>query len=81
MQKTTAPKTGFFVDWNGATRRIESPGAGMRCEVVPETLYGVPYFSVNVIDQDDFVTYEATYFETLEAVQAAGGTIDLIEES
>lgn len=70
---------GFFVDWNGDTRRVERPGAGFSCEVVERALDGSPYRSVDVIDACGFVTHEATYFESLEAVTAAGVAVNLTE--
>ena len=70
---------GFFVDWNGDTRRVERPGAGFICEVVERNLAGTPYRSVDVIDTCGFVTHEATYFESLEAVVAAGVFVNLTE--
>lgn len=70
---------GYFVDWNGDTRRVESPGAGMSCKVVPRLLDGVEYRSVDVVDAAGFVTHEATYFETLDELTAAGVTVNLTE--
>jgi hypothetical protein len=70
---------GYFVDWNGDTRRVERPGGGMSCRVVPRLLNGVEYLSVDVIDAGGFVAHEATYFKTLDDVQAAGVTVNLTE--
>lgn len=81
MQKTAAEETGYFVDWNGDTRQVAAPGTGLRCRVVLRAVNGTPYRSVDVIDGDNFVMHVATYFETLEAVQAAGVTLRLIEEA
>jgi len=64
---------GFFVDWDGKTRRTDAPGAGATCRVVERGHTGV-----DVIDADGFVIHEATYFPTLEAVAAAGVVIELV---
>jgi hypothetical protein len=81
MQKTVTGQTGYFVDWNGDTRRVEAPGTGLRCEVRLRAVNGTSYRSVEVIDGDDFVMHVATYFETLDAVQAAGVALRLLEET
>ncbi len=72
--KDATPVVGFFVDWDGNTRRIESPGDGFSCKVVRR----VDYTSVDVVDPAGFVCHEATYFRTLADVEAAGVTINLI---
>ena len=65
--------TGFFVDWDGKTRRVASPGAGLFCRVIERGHTGV-----DVIDADGFVIHEATYFATLEAVSSAGVAVELV---
>jgi len=65
--------TGFFVDWDGNTRRVEAPGEGMKCVVVDRGHKGV-----DVLDSQDFVIHEATFFPTLEAVAAAGVIVNLV---
>lgn len=65
--------TGFFVDWDGNTRRVEAPGSGYECIVVDRGHVGV-----DVLDGEGCVIHEATYFETLEAVAAAGVTVYLV---
>lgn len=65
---------GYFVDWNGDTRRVEAPGVGFTCKVVNKG----DYMGVDVIAHDGFVCHEATYFATLEAVEAAGVVVNLI---
>jgi hypothetical protein len=69
---------GFFVDWDGNIRRVEAPGAGMTCQVVERTLEGQPYLGVDVLDREGFVTHEATYFESLDALRAVGVTVNLL---
>jgi hypothetical protein len=69
---------GFFVDWDGNTRRVEAPGAGMSCQVVERKLNGQPYKGVDVLDREGFVTHEATYYESLDALRAVGVNINLI---
>lgn len=32
--ENTACRAGFFVDWDGNTRRTEAPGVGMSCTVM-----------------------------------------------
>lgn len=70
---------GFFVDWDGNTRRVEKPGPGLSCQVVECTLWGNPYKGVDVLDHEGFVTYEATYYETLDALRAVGVTVNLLD--
>jgi hypothetical protein len=65
--------TGFFVDWDGNTRRVGAPGDGLECQVVDRG-----YAAVDVLDSQGFVVHEATFFPTLEAVAAAGVIINLI---
>jgi hypothetical protein len=67
------PITGFFVDWNGDTRRTEQPGDQYECIVNEQT------WQVDVVDSDGGVVHEGRYFPTLEAVEAAGVTINLIQ--
>ncbi len=69
MQKTK----GFFVDWDGKTRRTDAPGSGLSCRIVERGHAGV-----DVIDADGFVIHEASFFPTLEAVTAAGVVVELI---
>ncbi len=66
--------TGFFVDWNGDTRRVESPGEGLTCNVVTRS----GYTGVDVIDAAGFVCHEATHFATLTDVEAAGVSVNLL---
>lgn len=71
------PLLGFFVDWDGGTRKVESPGEGIRCVVRLSTLQGIKYLSVDVVDSCDFVIHEATYFESLDALRSAGVVVRL----
>lgn len=64
---------GFFVDWNGDTRRTENPGPGYTCQVDLERNY------VDVIDGGGFVIFESSYFPTLESVATADIETKLIE--
>jgi hypothetical protein len=63
---------GYFVDWDGHTRTVEAPGAGMSCEIVERKLNGAPYKGVDVLDHEGFVIHEATHYETLDALRAVG---------
>lgn len=67
-------KTGFFVDWDGHTRRVEAPGDGLECQVLNKG----SYVGVDVLASDGCVIHEATYFPTLAAVQAAGVEVHLV---
>lgn len=67
-------RTGFFVDWDGNTRRVEAPGSGYTCLIVEKD----GYLGVDVLDPDGFVCHEATYYPTLEALEAVGVAINLI---
>lgn len=64
---------GFFVDWDGNTRRTEAPGPGMSCRVYDAD----DYRRVDVIDREGFVTYEAVYYPTVEAIQAVGVNVNM----
>jgi hypothetical protein len=63
---------GFFVDWNGDTRRTERPGDFFECIVDEQAAH------VDVVDSEGFVVHECSYFATLEAVETAGVTVNLI---
>lgn len=74
------PQSGFFVDWNGDTRRVESPGSGYSCSPVRTMMCeGEPYQAVDVIDSSGFVIHEAVYYPTLDALKAVGVVINLFE--
>lgn len=68
------PNTGFFVDWDGNTRRVEAPGAGYSCQVVQRA----DHLGVNVVDAEGFVCHEATHYSTLDALRAVGVTVILV---
>lgn len=70
------PTTGYFVDWDGFTRKIEAPGDGYSCNVVDQGHYK----RVDVIDPAGFVTHEATYFASLDAVRDVGCTVQMHDE-
>lgn len=65
--------TGFFVDWNGHTRKTDQPGDFFQCIVDEHAAH------VDVVDSEGFVVHECTYFPTLAAVEAAGVTVNLIQ--
>jgi hypothetical protein len=50
----------------------------MRCIVREMALAGEPYLGVDVVDSGDFVTYEATYFPTLESLAQMNITVRLV---
>lgn len=64
---------GFFVDWNGDTRPIASPGGTFECIVDVKRVH------VDVVDSQGFVVHECSYFPTLEAVEAAGVVVNLVQ--
>lgn len=74
------PVTGFFVDWNGDTRRMERPGLGYTCQLRRMAHDGQPYFAIDVLDSEGFVSHEAVYYPSLAALQAVGVSINLIEQ-
>lgn len=74
-KKTDMDKNGFFVDWNGDTRKVEAPGDGYSCEVVDCGAY----LRVDVLDSEGFVCHEATYYQTLDALKAVGVEVRLVE--
>ncbi|POR07978.1 hypothetical protein [Diaphorobacter sp. LR2014-1] len=72
--------SGFFVDWNGDTRRVECPGNGYTCSPVLDKLCeGKPYQAVDVLDTAGFVIHEAVYYPTLDALKAVGVVINLVQ--
>lgn len=68
-ERKNAMKSGFFVDWNGAVRRTEAPGADMTCHVEGT--------KVAVLDNDQTVTFEATYYTNIDAIMAIAPMADL----
>lgn len=79
LGKAVLVPDGFFVDWDGNTRRTEAPGPGMSCRVYDATgCDDEPYQRVDVIDREGFVTHEAVYYPSIEALQAVGVTIQLV---
>lgn len=62
--------TGFFVDWNGMVRRTEAPGDHYKCTV------DLPSGNVNVMQSDGCTVYDASYWPSLEAIEAAGITVE-----
>lgn len=64
---------GFFVDWNGDTRRTEQPWEHYEYIVDEQAAH------VDVVDSQGFVVHECSYFPTLEAVAAAGVSVKLIQ--
>lgn len=68
------------MDWNGDTRRVAHPGAGLSCSDVHEKQCdGKPYQAIDVIDSAGFVVHEAVYYPTLAALEAVGVNINLVE--
>lgn len=65
--------TGYFVDWNGDTRSTEQPGDCFECIVDEQAAH------VEVVDSQGFVVHVCTFFPTLEAVEAAGVSVNLIQ--
>lgn len=57
---------GFFVDWNGDTRQVSNPGAGLKC--VP----GVDARFIEVLGSDGGVIHEADLWLSLDDLKAAG---------
>ena len=66
---------GYFVDWDGNTRRVEAPGNGYTCEIVRKS----GRIDVDVVDPEGFVCHEAVYYPTIESLQAVGVTPTLVE--
>lgn len=65
---------GFFIDWDGNTRRTEAPGAPFTCQVDVATKHVV------VIDSQGFSVHECIYFQTLDEVRAADITVNLLPD-
>jgi len=72
--------SGFFVDWNGVTRRVDCPGNGYQCSpVLDKMCEGKTYQAVDVLDTSGFVIHEAVYYPTLDALKAVGVVINLVQ--
>lgn len=71
---------GYFVDWDGKTRSVDTPGFGLTCsQAIERGEVGKPSWkSLFVIGSDGGVIYEAVYYQTLEAIKAVGVVVDLI---
>lgn len=67
-----AKAVGFFVDWDGNTRRTEAPGDGYECNV------DLAKQHVDVVDSAGFVVHECTYFPTIESLKQADIDVNLI---
>ncbi|MGF6281946.1 hypothetical protein ABH908_000021 [Pseudomonas frederiksbergensis] len=66
---------GFFIDWDGNTRRTEAPGPPFTCQV------DVAKKHVVVVDSHGFSVHECVYFSTLDEVRAADITVNLLPDS
>lgn len=64
---------GFFVDWNGITRRTEQSWEHYEYVVDERAAHVV------VAGSEGFVVHECSYFPTLEAVEAAGVLVNLVQ--
>lgn len=65
---------GFFIDWDGNTRRTESPGKGYRCEVDAKARY------VGIFGKYGTLDHEGTYYKTLADIEAAGIKVRLLPD-
>ncbi len=65
---------GFFVDWDGNTRRVEAPGSGYTCQPVEKP----GYLGLAVVDPEGFVCHEAVYYPSLDALRGVGVTVNLV---
>ncbi len=63
---------GFFIDWDGNTRRTEAPGPHFTCQVDLATKHVV------VVDSHGFAVHECVYFSTFDEIRAAGITVNLV---
>lgn len=57
-------KNGFFVDCDGNTCSTVAPGEGLRCLLDGD--------NIDLIDSQDFVVYEATFFPSIASLEAEG---------
>lgn len=65
---------GYFVDWDGHTRRVEAPGDGYSCQVCKKP----SCLGVDVLDPEGFVCHEAVYYPSLDALHVVGVAIKLV---
>ena len=66
---------GFFVDWNGNTRRTLDPGGGYVCETDPVGRY------VAVTTPSGILVHEGTFYRTLAEIEKAGIKAPLVPGS
>lgn len=71
-----SPNQGFFVDWNGDTRRIADLGGAYSCSDIKQI--GAAQ-SVEISDSSGGVIFEAVYYPTLQAIEDAGVSVHLID--
>ncbi len=67
-------ENGYFVDWDGKTRRVETPGNGYTCKVVARD----GFQAVDVIDSQGFVCHDADYHESLDSLGRVGVIVSLV---
>ena len=67
---------GFFIDWDGYVRSVNSPGNGYTCNLVENA----DFTSVDVLDSCGEVIYEAVYYRTLDSLNAAMVNIGLYRD-
>lgn len=67
--------TGYFVDWAGQARSVETPGGGYHCEV------DLPARYVAVMSKQGALIHEGTLYKTLEDMAAAGIKAELVDAS
>lgn len=66
---------GYFVDWNGDTRRVDAPGTGYECQVVRRP---GGYLGVDVADEAGFVCHESPFYATIASLEAVGVVVNLV---
>lgn len=71
----TIQNDGYFIDWDGNTRRTDDPGGGYVCDVDRMARY------VAVMTQSGALVHEATLYTSLDDIAKAGLTVSVVPGS
>lgn len=72
--QSTSACGGYFIDWNGDTRRVDAPGSSYSC------LVGALNGRIEVQDSQGCIIHEADHWASLDDLQTAVIYINLIPE-
>lgn len=72
--QSTSSFGGYFIDWNGDTRRVDAPGPTYSC------LVGALNGRIGVQDSQGCIIHEADHWASLDDLKTAGISINLVPE-